>query len=44
MLENVRYEPGEESKDEAERGALADKYAALADVFVSEGFRLLRVF
>ena len=38
MLENVRYEPGEESKDEAERGALADKYAALADVFVSDGF------
>ena len=38
MLENVRYEPGEESKDEAERGALADQYAALADVFVSDGF------
>jgi len=38
MLENVRYEPGEESKDEAERGVLADKYAALGDVFVSEGF------
>ncbi len=38
MLENVRYEPGEESKDDAERGALADRYAALADVFVSDGF------
>jgi phosphoglycerate kinase len=38
MCENVRYEPGEESKDEAERGALADRYAALADVFVSDGF------
>ncbi len=38
LLENVRYEPGEESKDEAERGALADKYAALGDVFVSDGF------
>ena len=38
LLENVRYEPGEESKDEAERGALADRYAALADVFVSDGF------
>jgi phosphoglycerate kinase len=38
MLENVRYEPGEESKDDAERGALADKYAALGDVFVSDGF------
>ncbi len=38
MLENVRYEPGEESKDETERGALADQYAALGDVFVSDGF------
>jgi phosphoglycerate kinase len=38
MLENVRYEPGEESKDEAQRGALADKYASLGDVFVSDGF------
>ena len=38
MLENVRYEPGEESKEDAERGALADKYAALGDVFVSDGF------
>ncbi|EWC59306.1 Phosphoglycerate kinase [Actinokineospora spheciospongiae] len=38
LLENVRFEPGETSKDEAERGALADAYAALADVFVSDGF------
>lgn len=38
MLENVRYEPGEESKDEGERGKLADQYAALGDVFVSDGF------
>ena len=38
LLENVRYEPGEESKDDAERAALADRYAALADVFVSDGF------
>jgi phosphoglycerate kinase len=38
MLENVRYEPGEESKEQAERGALADRYAALGDVFVSDGF------
>ncbi len=38
MLENVRYEPGEESKDDAERGLLADQYAALGDVFVSDGF------
>jgi phosphoglycerate kinase len=38
MLENVRFEPGEESKDDTERGALADKYAAFGDVFVSDGF------
>lgn len=38
VLENVRFEPGEESSDDAERGALADRYAALGDVFVSDGF------
>lgn len=38
MLENVRYEPGEESKDQVEREALAAKYAAFGDVFVSDGF------
>jgi phosphoglycerate kinase len=38
LLENVRYEPAEESKDEAERSALAAKYAALGDVFISDGF------
>jgi phosphoglycerate kinase len=38
MLENVRYERGEESKDDAERGALADRYAAFGEVFVSDGF------
>jgi phosphoglycerate kinase len=38
MLENVRYEPGEESKDDAARGALADRYAALGEIFVSDGF------
>ena len=38
MVENVRFEPGEESKDEAERGRLADAYAALGDAFVSDGF------
>ncbi|HEY5846274.1 MAG TPA: phosphoglycerate kinase [Microlunatus sp.] len=38
MLENVRYEPGEESKDGSERGDLADRYAALGDAFVSDGF------
>lgn len=38
LLENVRYEPAEESKDEAERVGLAKKYAAFGDVFVSDGF------
>ncbi|MFZ0531459.1 MAG: phosphoglycerate kinase [Propionicimonas sp.] len=38
LLENVRYEPAEESKVEAERAALAARYAALGDVFVSDGF------
>jgi phosphoglycerate kinase len=38
MLENVRFEPGEESKDDAVRGELADRYAALGDAFVSDGF------
>ncbi|WP_293782522.1 phosphoglycerate kinase [uncultured Aeromicrobium sp.] len=38
VLENVRFNPGETSKDDAERGAFADQLAALADVFVSDGF------
>lgn len=38
LLENVRFEPGETSKVDAEREALAQKWAALADVFVSDGF------
>ncbi len=38
LLENVRYDARETSKDTAERGALAAELAALADVFVSEGF------
>nr|WP_157347635.1 phosphoglycerate kinase [Nocardioides sp. MAH-18] len=38
LLENVRFNPGETSKDEAERGAFADQLAALADAFVSDGF------
>ena len=29
LLENVRFEPGETSKDDAERGAFADRLAAL---------------
>ncbi|WP_088320334.1 phosphoglycerate kinase [Kineosporia sp. R_H_3] len=38
ILENIRFNAGETSKDEAERGAFADELAALADVFVSDGF------
>jgi len=38
MCENVRFEPAEESKDPAERTALARRYAALGEVFVSDGF------
>jgi phosphoglycerate kinase len=38
LLENVRFNAGETSKDEAARGAFADQLAALADAFVSDGF------
>ncbi len=38
LLENLRFDPRETSKDDAERGAFADELAALADVFVSDGF------
>jgi phosphoglycerate kinase len=38
LLENLRFNPGETSKDDAERGAFADELASLADVFVSDGF------
>ncbi|MGO1487577.1 MAG: phosphoglycerate kinase [Arachnia sp.] len=38
LLENVRFEAAEESKDEAERAALAEKYAQFGDIFVSDGF------
>ncbi|HSN07054.1 MAG TPA: phosphoglycerate kinase, partial [Candidatus Angelobacter sp.] len=38
LLENVRYDARETSKDPAERAALAAELAALADVFVSDGF------
>ena len=38
VLENVRFNAGETSKDEAERAAFADQLAALADAFVSDGF------
>ena len=38
VLENVRFNEGETSKDDAVRGAFADQLAALADLFVSDGF------
>jgi phosphoglycerate kinase len=38
LLENVRFDDRETSKDAAVRGALAAELAALADVYVSDGF------
>jgi phosphoglycerate kinase len=38
VLENVRFNSGETSKDDAIRGAFAQQLAQLADVFVSDGF------
>ena len=38
LLENIRYEAAETSKDEAERVALAKELAGYADVFISDGF------
>ncbi|MFG3053755.1 phosphoglycerate kinase [Kitasatospora sp. NPDC048239] len=38
LLENLRFNAGETSKDDAERGAFADELAALADLYVGDGF------
>ncbi|UCM87268.1 phosphoglycerate kinase [Streptomyces marincola] len=38
LLENLRFNAGETSKDEAERGAFAERLADLADVYVGDGF------
>ena len=38
LLENIRYEAAETSKDEAERIILAKELAGYADVFISDGF------
>lgn len=38
VVENLRFNAGETSKDDAERGAFADQLAALADVYVGDGF------
>src|SRR6516165_2177544 len=38
LLENVRFEPAETSKDDDARGELAARLAALADLYVGDGF------
>ncbi len=38
LLENVRFEPTETGKDDAERGAFAARLAALAALYVGDGF------
>ncbi len=38
LLENVRFDARETSKDQAQRAELAGELAALADVYVSDGF------
>ena len=41
MLENLRFDERETSKDDAQRGLLADELASLADLYVSHGFGVL---
>jgi len=38
VLENLRFNPGETAKDDAERRAFAEQLAALGDALVSDGF------
>lgn len=38
MLENVRFDARETSKDASERAALAAEWASLSDIYVSDGF------
>ncbi|NUW41619.1 phosphoglycerate kinase [Nonomuraea rhodomycinica] len=38
LLENLRYEPGEESKDDQARREFAEKLAGLAELYVGDGF------
>jgi phosphoglycerate kinase len=38
VIENLRFNPGETSKDDEERRAFAHELAALGDVLVSDGF------
>jgi phosphoglycerate kinase len=41
MLENLRFDERETSKDDTQRGLFADRLAALADLYVSDGFGVL---
>jgi phosphoglycerate kinase len=38
LLENLRFNAGETSKDDAERGAFADELAAFGDAYVDDAF------
>ncbi len=38
LLENLRFNPGETAKAEADRAGFADALASLADAYVSDGF------
>lgn len=38
LLENIRFEAAETSKEESERSELAKEFATLADVYVGDGF------
>lgn len=38
VIENLRFNPGETAKDDAERGAFAAQLAELGDTLVSDGF------
>jgi phosphoglycerate kinase len=38
LLENIRYEAAETSKDEAERSSLAQELATYGDIYIGDGF------
>jgi len=38
LLENLRFETAETSKDDAQRGAFADRLAGFGDLYVGDGF------
>lgn len=41
LLENVRFEPAETSKDDSQRAGLAGRLAAMASLYVGDGFGAL---